>query len=66
MNHLFIYLFVYKTESKMDHLLLENEIFTQKLVTYGHELGQTLGVVRGREACVLQSMGSQSRTQQGN
>jgi len=49
----------------MDHLLLENEIFTQKLVTFGHELGQTLGVVRGREACVLQSMGSQSRTQQG-
>ena len=68
----------------MDQLLLENKVFTQKLVTYGHELGQTLGdsegqgglravvhgvteeTVRGREACVLQCMGSQSQTQQGN
>ena len=63
----------------MDQLLLENKVFTQKLVTYGHELGQTLGdsegqgglraavhgvaeqTVRGREACVLWSMGSQRR-----
>ena len=32
----------------MDQLLLENEVFNQKLVTYGHELGQTLGDGEGQ------------------
>ena len=36
----------------MDQLLLENEVFTQKLVTYGHELGQTLGDGEGQGGLV--------------
>ena len=32
----------------MDQLLLENKVFTQKLVTYGHELGQTPGDSEGQ------------------
>ena len=51
----------------MDQLLLKNKVITQKLVTYGHELGQTLGDGEGQGGLRAAVHGvTKCRTQQGD